>query len=56
MRVPDGVKYYSCVPGKLHAESAKRAVQGRLRPYEILLQEFKANKLAAAPKPHNTGR
>lgn len=49
-----GVMCRRSITCKLHAESAKRAVQGRLRPYEILLQEFKANKLAAAPKPHNT--
>lgn len=46
------------IPGKLHSESSKRAVAGRRRPFEVLLQEFKANKLAAAyaGKPHDTGR
>jgi hypothetical protein len=59
MNVQTGFMCRRSITCKLHAESIKRAVPGRLRPYDILLQEFKANKLANAAfggKPHNTGR
>jgi len=56
LNVQTGMMCRRSLTCKLHSESSKRAVAGRRRPFEVLLQEFKANKLAAAyaGKPHDT--
>lgn len=43
-----GIMCRRSITCKLHSETSKRAVSGRRRPYDVLLREFKANKLAAA--------